>query len=67
MLRLYLFQVYKTMNTRVALKNVIVWDRIDMIDVTDNAGAVLRQFKEYTASVINEKEKLYPDNTQLIT
>jgi hypothetical protein len=56
------------MHTRVALTKVIVWDRIDMIDVKDNtAGEVLKLFKEYTATVINGKEKLYPDNTQLIT
>lgn len=63
----YVDMVYKTMNTRVALTNVIVWDEGDIITISMDAGDVLRQFKSYTADVLHKQMKLYPDNAQLIT
>ncbi|XP_066932758.1 zinc metalloproteinase-disintegrin-like VLAIP-B [Clytia hemisphaerica] len=63
----YVDAVYKTMNTRVALTKVIVWNTMNMISITTNAGMMLGEFREYTSTVLNDKMKLYPDNAQLLT
>lgn len=60
-------KVYKTINTRVALKSVIVWDKMNIITITPNAGTLLKEFKQYSVDVLHNRMKLYPDNAQLIT
>lgn len=55
------------MNTRVALKSVIVWDKMNIITITPNAGTMLKEFKQYSVDVLHNRMKLYPDNAQLIT
>lgn len=61
------FKVYKTINTRVALKNVIVWDKMNIITITPNPGTMLKEFKQYSVDVLHNRLKFYPDNAQLIT
>ena len=63
----YFSKVYKTMNTRVVLKKVIVWDKMNVVTITPNAGIMLKEFKQYSADVLHDELKLYPDNAQLIT
>ncbi|XP_057305646.1 zinc metalloproteinase-disintegrin-like EoMP06 [Hydractinia symbiolongicarpus] len=59
--------VYKTMNTRIALTGVIVWNVVDKIHVTEKAGDTLGEFRKYSVDVIHGSLNLNPDNIQLLS
>lgn len=59
--------MYKTLNTRVALISVVVWNVFDMVQVNSVPEITLAEFKKYTADVLQGSLKLSLDNAQLIT
>ena len=59
--------MYKTLNTRVALISVVVWNVFDMVQVNSVPEITLTEFKKYTADVLQGSLKLSLDNAQLIT
>jgi len=63
-LHLLHLQVYKPMNTFVALVGLEVWSSGDQISVTPPAGATLDAFNQWRNSALAKKKK--HDNAQLI-
>ena len=59
--------MYKTLNTRVTIIGVIVWDQKDEIAVNESASMTLTEFSNYTTKTIHGEMNLYNDNAQLIT
>lgn len=64
-----MLQVYKTLNTRVALLSVITFSRNPFTINTNNAGETLTNFEKFIAEKIHGSKmfgNLNPDNCQLI-
>lgn len=59
--------VYKTMNTRIAVMNVVVWNLYNMATISKGAGETLGDFEKYTRDVLHDELKLTFDNAQLIS
>ena len=59
---------YKTIDTRVVVTNLIVWDRNEKIlDESSGVDASLEQFTKYVRSEINGKLNLHYDHVPLLT
>lgn len=59
--------VYKTLDTRVALTGVVVWNIFDKIKVSVNSGETLREFRKYTSEVLRGALNLVLDSAQLVS
>jgi len=63
----YVDAIFKTIQIRVAVIGLIVWDKQDMINISTSAGVTLNNFKKYSLDTINGQMKIIHDNAQLIT
>lgn len=58
-------QLYKKLNTHVALVGMEIWNDQDKIKITPNASSTLENFSQWRGSVLSRRKR--HDIAQLIT